>query len=139
MAEKKEVQERYMEYQMLTQQFQQIQQNIQALDKHVNDLSGLKQNIETISELKSNKETLIPLGNGIFLKGELKDSKNVIMNVGSDIFVEKTTNEAIETVEKQLGEVTNFLEQMQHEVIRTHARITELQEEFKDLRENELV
>ena len=138
MADENKVQERYMEYQLLVQQYQQLQQNIQTLEKHVYDMNNLKENLDTISKTQINKETLIPLGSGIFLKGELKDNKNVIMNVGSDVFVEKNVEEAIKTVDKQFNEVNNLLEQMQEEIVRTHLKINEMQEEFKELREQKL-
>ncbi len=137
-ANKEDLKEKYMEFQMLMQQLQQLQQNVSALEKHVVDLRTLDGNLDTILDSKVDSETLMPLGSGIFLKGVLKDNKNVIMNVGSSVCVEKTVDEAKNTVSIQLSEVTNVLEQMQGEVSRLTERIQELQTEFQTLRENEL-
>ena len=80
----------------------------------------------------------MPLGSGIFVKGELKDNNNLIMNVGSNICVEKTVDEGKETISKQLNDISGVFEQLQIEIQRTTERLQELQNEFKDLKEEEL-
>lgn len=137
MVDKEKLQEKYLEFQMLSQQLQQLQQNIESLEKHIVDLSTLKESLDNISKVKPGEESLMPLGNGVFIKGEIKETQNVIMNVGSDVFVERTVVEAIETVEKQLGEVNILFTNMQEEALQTHSKITEIQEEFQKLKEEE--
>ena len=130
--------EKYIEYEFLMQQLQQLQQNISALDKHIVDLNSLDQGLEQLTKIKTNQETLIPFGSGIFLKGEIKDNSTVIMNVGNNICVEKTLDEARETVAKQLEEVTLVLEQLREEMERNSVQLNSLQQEFESLRKEEL-
>ncbi len=120
------------------QQLQQLQQNISALDKHIVDLNSLDQGLEQLTKIKTNQETLIPFGSGIFLKGEIKDNSTVIMNVGNNICVEKTLDEARETVAKQLEEVTLVLEQLREEMERNSIQLNSLQQEFESMREEKL-
>lgn len=136
---KERLQEMYAEYQMLMQQMQQLQQNLQELQRHVSDLGKLKRNLNEISLINVDTETLVPLGNGIFLHAELKDNKNIVMNVGSEAFVDKTIDEAKETIEKQIGEVTNVVLQMEQEMEKTAHRIEEIQEEFQKIKPEEMV
>ncbi len=138
MAVDNNLKEKYMEYQFLMQQLQQLQQNNSSLEKHISDLNSLKNNLENISKTKVNTESLMPLGSGIFLKSELKDNKTVIMNVGSNVCVEKNIDEAMIIVDKQLGEVVNVMETLQSEIMTTTSMLQEMQENFKKLRVDQL-
>jgi|SRR3989344_1019338 len=133
--DKEKLKEKYTEYQVLIQQLQQIHQNIENIDKHIQDLKNLDENLSSITNIQTNQETLMAMGSGIFLKGVLKDNKNLIMNVGSNIYLEKTTDEARETLNRQLSEVTVLSEQMKEQVNILVNRIQELQQEFKQLKE----
>ena len=134
-AKEEQLKEKYMEYQLLMQQAQQLQQNIEALEKHILNLRSLNDNLDSISKVKTNEEMLMPLGSGLFLKGSLQDNNNILMNVGANVVVEKSIEEAKETVSKQLEEVTVVLEQMQHEVDHTNEHLHGLQQEFQNLKE----
>ncbi|MBS3152322.1 prefoldin subunit alpha [Candidatus Woesearchaeota archaeon] len=132
-----DLKERYMEYQFLMQQLQQLQQNVSALEKHINDLNSLNENLSNLKDSKVNSEVLMPLGSGIFVKGDLKENKSVLMNVGNDICIEKTVEGAKETVEKQLGDVVSVLEQLREEIENTVQKLGSLQHEFEKLKKEE--
>src|SRR3989338_2635633 len=125
------LQERYMEYQMLFQQMQQLKENSSALEKHILSLNDLKDNLNNIPSIKTGTESLMAIGNGLFLKSELKDNENVIMNVGSGVCVEKSIQDAINTIDKQLIDVKNILEEINLEINDTTERIYQLQEELQ--------
>jgi len=135
---KKDFKEKYMEHQVLMQQLQQLQENISSLDKHILDLKVLNDNLDSIGKTESGKDTLMPLGSGIFVNGTLKDNKSVIMNVGANICVEKSVEEAKQTIDKQIEDVGNLLEQLQVEITNTSFRLQELQNEFQNIREESL-
>jgi len=132
------VKEKYMEYQLLMQQFQQLQENIGALEKHILELRVLDDNLSSLSKTKAGEETLMPLGSGIFVKGELKDNSNVVMNVGGGVCVEKSVDEAKDTVSIQLSDVTNVFTELQEEIMKTSEKLQSLQDEFKNMRMDEL-
>lgn len=131
MEDKNKIKEKYLEYQFLMQQIQQLQENITALEKHILDLNCLKENLDSVSGLKSGEEALIPLGNGIFLRGNLNDSKNVVINVGAGVCIENTVDGAKTIVSKQAGDVNEVLGQMQGEAVKVVGRIQELQSELE--------
>ncbi|HLC58878.1 MAG TPA: prefoldin subunit alpha [Candidatus Nanoarchaeia archaeon] len=123
--------DKYNEYQMLMQQLQQLEQNSEIIEKHVSDLNSLKENLGNVSKVKTNTESLLPIGNGIFLRGELKDSSSVVMNVGAGVLLEKSVKEAIDSVESQLLEVKSFLDQLKNEIVNTRESLFSLQEEIQ--------
>ncbi len=120
------------------QQFQQLQENVSALEKHIFDLRTLRDNIDSLAKSKISSEILMPLGSGIFVKGELKDSNNIIMNVGSGVCVEKTVDEAKDTIHKQLTEVSAVLEQLQEEMNKTSTRLHQLQSDLSEAKQEDL-
>ena|SRR3989344_8384868 len=126
-------QEKYMEYQGLVQQFQQLKENSQTLEKHILELNKLKENLDSLSKFNTGEEALMSLGSGIFLKGEFKDNNKVLMSVGSGICVEKNVEDAIKTVDRQMVEVVGFNEQIKMEVQKTVDNIQELQLELQNL------
>ena len=126
--------EKYYEYQMTVQQIQQLQQNITNLEKHITELNKIDDNIETITKVELNQETLIPMGNGLFIRGTIKDTSKFIMNVGSGVCVEKTVDEARETVKKQLTEVSSLTDHMKVQVEELMVTIQELQEQIEKMK-----
>ena len=138
MVNKEKLKEKYMEYQLLMEQLQQLQENVSTLEKHTMELVFLTENLDSVSKTKIGQETLVPLGSGIFLKGSLKENSNVIMSVGSSVCIEKDIAEAKKTVSEQLGEVNQVLTQMQEEVGKTTFRLQELQNEFQGLKADSL-
>ncbi|MEK6948497.1 MAG: prefoldin subunit alpha [Nanoarchaeota archaeon] len=128
------IKEKYYEYQMTVQQIQQLQQNISNLEKHITELNKIDDNIETITKVELNQETLIPMGNGLFIKGTIKDTSKFIMNVGSGVCVEKTSEEARITVKKQLDEVSTLTDNMKVQVEELIVTIQELQEEIEKMK-----
>ncbi|MEK6956242.1 MAG: prefoldin subunit alpha [Nanoarchaeota archaeon] len=128
------IKEKYYEYQMTVQQIQQLQQNITNLEKHITELNKIDDNIETITKVELNQETLIPMGNGLFIRGTIKDTSRFIMNVGSGVCVEKTAEEARATVKKQLDEVSTLTDNMKVQVEELIVTIQELQEEIEKMK-----
>lgn len=136
-ANKDKTREKYLEFQMLLQQLQQLQENIGALEKHILDLNNLNENVESVSKLAGGDDILVPLGSGIFLRGALKDSRNFVMNVGANVCIDKTTDEAKAVISKQTADVNGVLVQMQEEAVRTVTRIQELQEDLQKAKSKE--
>lgn len=122
----------YNEYMQLVQQFQQLQQNINSLEKHMVDLNELGNSIDNMKEVKTGSETLIPMGSGIFVIGEVKDNTKAIMNVGANVCVEKSLDEVKESIEKQLNETNSIFIQMQDYARESVSKIRELQENLQE-------
>lgn len=131
--------DRYMEYQMLVQQLQQLQENINALEKHMEELSALNDNLGSLSEAKNGSEILMPFGGGIFLRGNLVDNKNIVMNVGSGVCVDKGADDARGYINNQFEEVKDALEQMQTEAVRITSILVELQKELQSTKADKKV
>lgn len=125
------VQQKYLELQILEQQIQQLQHQAQILQQQHQELLALKEAIQEISKVKENSESLIPLGAGVYIKGEIKDTKNIIMNVGANVTTEKTTKEALDIVEEQITHVQNLLERLSSDLEKTTTSAQQSQMEIQ--------
>jgi len=68
-----------------------MQQNIEMLEKYLQDMELQSQNLEIIKETinefgkeKKGKEMLVPIVNGMFFKAKITDSSKFLVNIGTD-------------------------------------------------------
>lgn len=137
MSNEKKLQEKYLEFQLLMQQSQQLEQAIQTINKQVEELNDLKQVIDDISKVKEGNELLIPLGAGIFLKGKLDNTEELLMNVGSKIVVKKKPKDALKIINEQIDEMSNIIEQTEQEHMKLMTEQQSLQMEVQKLIEQQ--
>lgn len=106
------------------QQIHQLQEQMDAVEKGINDLGILGFGLD---ELKGSvgKEILSPLGRGIFVKTKL-ESEDLTVDIGGRNFVKKSVPEAKEIIEGQIkkliavkGELNENLEKISDEMTRT--------------------
>jgi len=101
----KELKRKYLEFQILIQQVNQIQEQINTINNNVLELKNLVDNLDYIKNIKKDKDVLIPVGSNIFLKGTLKKPEDIIIGIGSNILKEKTIPQSQETINEQIKEL----------------------------------
>ncbi len=93
--------EKYLQFQMLQQQIEQLSEHAEQLNKQMGELDITRNALKQLSTTKTNTEIIAPLANGIFVKASLQDNNKLIVNVGSNITVEKTVEQVIALLNKQ--------------------------------------
>ena len=88
---------------MFEQQMQQIQQQLQAVEKGIIEMSQLNLGLDELVG-STGKEIFAPIGRGIFAKAKLTD-ENLTVDIGGQNFVKKTIPETKEIIEKQIGKL----------------------------------
>jgi len=126
-----EIQQKYLELQILEQQIGQLQQQAQVLQHQLHELSALKETIGQISQVKENTETLIPLGSGVYVKGEITNTKDLLMNVGANTITEKSAKDSEKIVEEQIAHVQGLLEQLSGDLEQATTTAQKLQSEIQ--------
>ena len=116
-----EQQEIMFKLSMFEQQIQQLQQQLQAVEKGIIDLSSLNLGLDEVVG-KEGKEIFASIGKGIFAKAKLI-SEDLIVDIGSKNFVKKTIPETqklvknqIENLEEVKKELNNNLEATSNEL-----------------------
>src|SRR3989344_3582038 len=72
--EKKELQKKYVELQMIDAQINQIQKQIQMLDSQLMELEMINVSLDDFGNISAGTEILTSLAPGIYTKAELKDN-----------------------------------------------------------------
>ncbi len=94
MPDKKQIQEKYMQMQLIEQQMQQIQKQLQLLENQLQELNLTLQALDDLKNTKPGTDILVPIASGIFFKAELKDNEELALNVGADTVVKKSNEGA---------------------------------------------
>ncbi len=101
-----QIQQKYMQFQMLQQQLEQISQHLELLNQQNAELDISINAVKELGETKVDNELLAPIADGIFLKGELKDNQKLVVNVGSNTTVEKSVPEVVDLLKKQKEDIS---------------------------------
>jgi prefoldin alpha subunit len=104
-----------LEYQLLSQQFGQLQQQLQMLSQQFEELETLSTDLTSLKGQKDAK-TFSSLGGGIFVETEIKESDSVLLSVGSNILVKKDKEEAIKIINKQKEELNKIKAHLENEI-----------------------
>lgn len=95
---------------MFEQQIQQLQQQLEAVEKGIIELNSLSIGLDDLKG-KTNKEILAPIGRGIFVKAKLS-SEDLLVDIGEGNFVKKEIPDA----KKLIGEQVQKLEDIKIEL-----------------------
>ncbi len=114
-------QELMMKLGFFEQQVRQIQQQIQAVEQSIIEITSLNSGLDDLQG-NTDKEILAPIGRGIYAKAKLI-SEELIVNVGSSNLVKKSIPETKKLIEQQIekleeikSELNNNLESLGKEI-----------------------
>ena len=85
--DEKQMQEKYMEFQMLQQQIEQLSKYLEELNGKLQEFTLTKNNILNMDVVPPNTEALVSMAPGIFAQAELKENKKFVINVGANVLV----------------------------------------------------
>ena len=112
-----------MDLQMQEQRIKQLEAQIGAIDKQINEMKGITESLEAIDKTdEKDSEVLLPIGRGIFVRNKLT-SKNVILNIGSGVVIEKNAKDTIKLVNEQIKKLSMMSQEYQEEIIKISREI----------------
>ena len=126
-----EIKEKYLEFQTVQEQLQQLTEHVQQMNQQAAELEISINAIKELEKTPLNNEFLAPIANGIFVKGELKENSKLIINVGSNVTVERAPSEVIELLHKQRVEVVEQTAQAEEVVEQLSAYAMKLYKEVE--------
>jgi len=129
----KELQQKYMEFQMLDQQIKQLQKQLQLIDAQMQELNNTEAAIDDLGKVKPGTGFLAPIASGIFVKGKLEENKDLVINVGSNVTVSKTSSEVKNMLKAQLKELQTIQENTKIQFQALVEKAAKLEEELQKL------
>jgi len=118
-------QELMQKFQMFEQQINQINQQLQAVEQAIMELTNIDTGLDDLVGSKG-KEIMAPIGRGIFAKTKLLDEE-LTVDIGEKTFVKKSIpetkkilQEQIEKLKEAQEQLNQNLEQINHELTQTY-------------------
>ena len=130
---KKEMQSKYVEYQMLEQQLKGLQQQMQKVDTQLVELQSIVKGLTDLKLADDNSEILVPMSSGIFVKANVKDKNKFLVNVGSSVIVDKSFEETVVLLNNQVRELEAFRTEVIIQVQQISVNIQVVETQLKDL------
>jgi prefoldin alpha subunit len=112
---------------MFEQQMQQIQQQLQAVEQGIVEMSNLNLGLEVLVGSKD-KEILAPIGRGIFVKTKLL-SEELTVDIGGKNFVKKSIPEAKEIIDKQIKKLDGVKNELNNNLEKSNAEFMAMVQE----------
>lgn len=128
---KEEQQKKMIEFQILNQQLNQIQQQLQALQQQSEDIKNLLKSLDEIEKTKVGNKILAPLSSGVLIESELKNNKEVVMALGANITVKKPISEAKKLIKDQEKQLELIMSQLQHDLQQYTMTYMKLEQEMQ--------
>ncbi len=97
----KEMEKAVMEFNLFGAKLQEMEQQLQTIEKFILELQNTGNSLEELKEAKADQETLSPIGQGIFVKSKLQDNKEVMVEIGAKVFAKKSIDEARGLLDKK--------------------------------------
>ena len=112
-----------LEMRYLEQTAETLQQRISMVNAAITDLAYANMTLDGIEKEKENAELLVPIGGSAYVKVKLADSNKVIIGMGAGVSVEKTLQEAKNTLKERLDELEKTMNSAQQQFTQVAERI----------------
>jgi len=129
----KDLQQKYMQLQMLDQHLKQIRQQLEAVQSQMADVQTVLFALDDVSKAKIGSEILVPLSSGIFVKAELKENRSLNVNVGSNTVVEKSVQDTKALLDRQVIDLSKLNEDLIAQFTKISGDAEMLQAELQQL------
>jgi len=133
MVDQKQVEEKFIMYQLLQKQLEMFREQALQLEKNFIEIETTKQSIEDFQKLKKVNDIMIPLGSGYYVGGRVTDLKKVLMSPGANIMLEKNLKSAHENLEAKRNEIEKIGKNLQDKMSDVVQKINELAPELEKM------
>ena len=114
---------------MMEQQLQQLQQQMEAVERGINELERLNLGLDEIPN-SQDKEIFAQIGKGIYVKAKLV-SEELTVNVGDNNFVKKSVSETKELIREQIEKLKEVEKELDNSMRIANNEFMEMIEEYQ--------
>ena len=126
-ATEHQLQQMYMQFQMMQQQMDEAIQSKQILDQKMAEIISTKNAIKDLKKAKKGSEIWAPLGSESFVMAELKDVSNIAVSVGANVVVKKNAAEALKIMDKKEKELQDLDKQLMSHIEHLQSQMQSLE------------
>jgi prefoldin alpha subunit len=132
-AQKMELQNKFMAYQVAEQQIKQHQEQLMKFQSQLQEISSVLQALDDISKVKRGDDVLVPLAGGIFFRAKMEEGQKFLVNVGSNTVVEKSLEDTKAIIKNQLVEIEHYKQHVTENLTNLITEYQMLESELKDI------
>jgi prefoldin alpha subunit len=133
LAQQKQMQQKYMELQMLDQQMKNVQKQVEAIEQKASEVEEIQQSLDSLGATKKGTDMWVPIANGIFLKAHLAENSKLGVNVGSNIVASKDIPSTKAMLAEQAKDMRTFQADLVAEFEKMAERAAALQGELQHI------
>ena len=126
----KELQQKYMTFQLLEKQLKQVHAQAQQLEQQIEEVGSVIVTLKQLGDVPKDTEMLIPVSSGVFFQGKIVDAKDVFVNVGAGAVVKKSAQDTEKILQEQMSELRRLQEDRMTRLQELSAYTQRLQEEL---------
>lgn len=115
---------------MMEQQMQQLQQQAQAVERGISELSLLNSGLDDLRGTEG-KEIFARIGRGIYAKAKIT-SEELMVNVGNNNLVNKGISETKELINEQIQKLHEVQVELEGNIEEANGEFTELIREYEE-------
>jgi prefoldin alpha subunit len=127
------LQNKYIELQLLKQQITALVEQKQQLDERFFELNTTIDALEKMGKIKGGDEIWSQIGSGTFVKSDIKDTENVLVAVGAGVVVSETRHRASEILKGRAHEIETISNEMVKQANDYLERASKLEPELEKL------
>ncbi len=132
-----EQQELFYKFSMFERQIQELQQQIEAIERGIADISSLNFGLDELVGAKD-KEIFAPMGKGIFVKAKLM-SEELNVDIGNGNFVKKSIPETKQLIQEQIGKLVEVRKELEENLDEIGKEIGKMMKQSQEEHSNEHV
>lgn len=129
MNKEEEMREKAIQFELLKQQVEAIEKQIAELEAKTSELTMVQHSINEIKGQRG-KEILVPMGSGVFMKGNLASDSEMLVELGANVVAGKSAKETVAIIQKQLKEIDRVKDQMREDLFKFIAQMEQLEPEI---------
>lgn len=93
-------------------QLQSIAENMQLIQMSLEELARARETLVKYKEAAEGSEILVPIGGNSFVLAQVASNSKAIVGIGTGISVEKSMDEAVQTMEARSNELTDSMRKL---------------------------
>lgn len=128
-----ELQQKYLEYQILEKSIKQLSVQLQQIEQQANDTQEVTQTISDLSEVQQGTTILYPLSTGLFFEGKIENAKNIYVNIGAGAIIKKTLQQTIKDLNDQVINMKAVQQEIHNKIEELTNRAFKIEEDLKKL------
>lgn len=132
----KQFQAKYLEFQLISEQLKQLQNQLQKFEENIMEARTLKNSLDDFRKIKPGTEIFVSLSPGMFAKAKLEDNEKLRINVGSNTITTKNVEAVKKMLDKQIDEMKKVYDNTLTEIQNLAMKAGAMEKELKEIAKN---